>query len=107
MQEYTAMVGLGRRSGTQWRPREQGLVEGVHQETQKVMGILIKDVMQCLLNETGVLQYVAEFVVHKKSGPTWLYAARHRSSTVSGHAVGQGAPALYGQQVRALVRICG
>ena len=38
MQEYTALVDLGRRFGTPWRPMEQGLVEGVHLETQKIMG---------------------------------------------------------------------
>ena len=36
MQEYCAIMGIGRRFGTPWRPVEQGLVEGVHKETQKV-----------------------------------------------------------------------
>ena len=39
MAEYSALVGVGRRFGTPWRPMEQGLVESRHQETQKVMGI--------------------------------------------------------------------
>ncbi|MEC8937001.1 MAG: integrase zinc binding domain-containing protein, partial [Pseudomonadota bacterium] len=69
MLEYTALIGLGRRFGTPWRPMEQGLVEGAHNETQKVMGMLVKDIMQCLPNECGELQYVVEFVVYNTPGP--------------------------------------
>ena len=70
--EYTALVGLNRRFGTPWRPMEQGLVEGAHKETQKIMGIMVKDVMQCFPNETGELQYVIEFVVYNTPGPHGL-----------------------------------
>ena len=45
------------------------LVEGAHNETQKVMGMLVKDIMQCLPNECGELQYVVEFVVYNTPGP--------------------------------------
>ena len=38
MNEYCALVGIGRRFGTPWRPMEQGLVEGKHVETQKSWG---------------------------------------------------------------------
>ena len=69
MAEYTALVGLHRRFGTPWRPMEQGLVEGAHKETQKIMGIMVKDVMQCFPNETGELQHVVEFVVYNTPGP--------------------------------------
>ena len=69
MLEYTSLIGLGRRFGTPWRPMEQGLVEGAHVETQKVMGMLVKDIMQCLPNECGELQYVLEFVVYNTPGP--------------------------------------
>ncbi len=69
MSEYSALIGLGHRFGTPWRAMEQGLVEGVHQETQKVMGMLVKDIMQCVPNETGELQYVVEFVVYNTPGP--------------------------------------
>ena len=47
MAEYAALVGIGRRFGTPWRPMEQGLVEVTHQETQRLMGILVKDVLKC------------------------------------------------------------
>ena len=68
MAEYTALLGLGRRFGTPWRPMEQGLVEGAHVETQKVFGILVKDIMQCLPNETGELHHVVEFIVYNTPG---------------------------------------
>ena len=72
MAEYTALIGMNRRFGTPWRPMEQGLVEGAHKETQKVMGIMVKDVMQCFANETGELQHVVEFVVYNTPGPHGL-----------------------------------
>ena len=53
MQEYNALVGIGKRFGTPWRPVEQGLVEGLHKETQKVLGMVVHDVMKCLPNEVG------------------------------------------------------
>jgi len=51
---------------------EQGLVEGAHKETQKIMGIMVKDVMQCFPNETGELSHVVEFVVYNTPGPHGL-----------------------------------
>ena len=69
MAEYSALIGLGHRFGTPWRPMEQGLVESRHQETQKVMGMLVKDIMQCFPNETGELIHVVEFIVYNTPGP--------------------------------------
>jgi len=69
MNEYTSLIGLGHRFGTPWRPMEQGIVEGSHKETQKIMGMLVKDIMQCFPNETAELQYVLEFVVYNTPGP--------------------------------------
>ena len=48
---------------------EQGLIESRHIETQKVMGMLVKDVMQCFPNETGELRHVVEFIVYNTPGP--------------------------------------
>jgi len=48
---------------------EQGLVEGKHRETQKIMGMLVKDIMQCFPNETGELTHVVEFIVYNTPGP--------------------------------------
>jgi len=69
MQEYTALIGLGRRFGSPWRPVEQGLVEGKHKETQKIYGMLVKDIMQCFPSETYELRYIVEFIVYNTPGP--------------------------------------
>ena len=69
MAEYCALVGLGRRFGTPWRPVEQGLIEGEHNATLKIYGMLVKDVMQCFPNETGELRHVVEFIVYNTPGP--------------------------------------
>ena len=69
MQEYCALLGIGRRFGTPWRPVEQGLVEGVHRETQNIMGKLVKDVFQCPPQESGELFTTVEFIVYNTPGP--------------------------------------
>ena len=43
MAEYSALVGLSHRFNTPWRPMETGLVENKHKDTQKIMGMLVKD----------------------------------------------------------------
>ena len=68
MQEYTALLGMGRKFGGPWRPMEQGLVENSHKETQKVYGLLVSDVMQCFPNEVEELTYVVEFIVYNTPG---------------------------------------
>ena len=68
MAEYTAIVGIGRRFGTPWRPMEQGLVEVTHQETQRLMGILVKDVIKCFPHEAGELLRVVEYTVYNTPG---------------------------------------
>ena len=47
---------------------EQGLVEVSHQETQRVMGILVKDVMKCFPYESGELLRVVEYIVYNTPG---------------------------------------
>jgi hypothetical protein len=83
MAEYSSLIGLGHRFGTPWRPMEQGLVESRHVETQKVMGMLVKVIMQCFPNETGELLHVVEFIIH--AGTPRLHAERHRQAMVLGH----------------------
>ena len=46
MEEYTAILGIGQKFGTPWRPVEQGLAEGKHKEVQKMLGILVEDIMK-------------------------------------------------------------
>ena len=42
---------------------EQGIVENKHKETQKIMGMLVNDILRCFPNETGELLHVVEFIV--------------------------------------------
>ena len=53
MAEYCAIVGIGRRFGTPYRPVEQGLVECKHKETRNRFGMLVTDIMQCMPSEVG------------------------------------------------------
>ena len=66
--EYCALIGIGRRFGTPWRPVEQGLVEGMHKTTQKIYGMLVHDIMQCLPSEFGELKHVVEFIIYNTPG---------------------------------------
>ena len=43
---------------------EQGLVEVTHQETQRLLGILIRDVMKCFEHEAGELLRIVEFIIY-------------------------------------------
>ena len=45
MAEYASLARLGHKFVTPWKPNEQGLVESQHRETQKTMGMLVKDAM--------------------------------------------------------------
>ncbi len=69
MAEYSSLIGLCHRFGTPWRPMEQGLVESRHIETRKVMGMLVKDIMQCFPNETGELLHVVGIIIYNTPGP--------------------------------------
>ena len=69
MAEYGALVGLSHRFNTPWRPMETGLVENKHKDTQKIMGMLVKDIMQCFPNEVGELTHVVEFIIYNTPGP--------------------------------------
>ena len=78
---------------------EQGLVESRHIETQKVMGMLVKDVMQCSPNETGELLHVVEFIIYNTTGPHGY--TPNRQATVLGHTGRKRLAILCGQPVRA------
>ena len=67
--EYLSLMGAGQRFGNPYRPMEQGLVEGVHKTTQKMMGILVNDVMKCYPSEVGELRHVVEYLVYNTPGP--------------------------------------
>ena len=72
MKEFTALVGIRHRFGMAWRPCEQGAVERVHQEEQKLLGILLNDVMRAFGNEWTELLPVVEFLVYNTPGPHGL-----------------------------------
>ena len=64
-----AILGIGQKFGTPWRPMEQGLVEGKHKEVQKLFGILVKDVMKCFPDEVSELLHVVEYMIYNTPGP--------------------------------------
>ena len=69
MQEFVALVGIRHRFGAPWRPVEQGGVERVHQEMQKILGILILDVVRTARSYWSELLVVVEFVLYTTPGP--------------------------------------
>jgi hypothetical protein len=69
MQEFTALMGMRQRFGTAWRPMEQGIVERSHQELQKILGMLLVDVLKSYQSEWTELLPVVEFLVYNTPGP--------------------------------------
>ena len=69
MEEYTALLGIGQKFGTAWRPVEQGLVEGKHKEVQKLFGILVMDIMKCFPDEVSELLPCIEYMIYNTPGP--------------------------------------
>ena len=47
---------------------EQGKVERVHQEVQKLLGMLLKDIFRCDPSEWGELLVVVEFLLYNTPG---------------------------------------
>ena len=69
MAEFVALIGLRHRFGAPWRPNEQSGVERVHQEVQKVLGMLIQDVLQAEPSYWTEVLPVVEFVIYNTPGP--------------------------------------
>ena len=69
MAEFVALVGLRHRFGAPWRPNEQSGVERVHQEVQKVLGMLIQYVLQAEPSYWTEVLPVVEFVIYNTPGP--------------------------------------
>ena len=69
MTEFVALLGVRHRFGTAWRPMEQGIVERSHQETQKILGMLLTDVLRSYRAEWTELLVVVEFLVYTTPGP--------------------------------------
>ena len=81
LSEHAALIGMGQKFGAPWRPMEQGRVERIHQELQKLLGILVLDVVRCWPAEWPELLPVV--------------------SLEPRHSVGEGVAAVLGVGVRA------
>ena len=69
MAEFVAPMGMRHRMGTQWRPMEQGMVKRIHQEMQKILSLLLQDVVKCHPEEWSELLPRVEFVIYNTPGP--------------------------------------
>ena len=58
------MHGYTQMFGTPWRPMEQGLVEGAHEEVQMLFGILVKEVTKCFPDAVGEPLHCDEHMIH-------------------------------------------
>ena len=68
MEEYTALLGFGQKFGVAWRPMEQGIVERSHQDLQKILGMLVTDIIKSYATEWTELLVVVEFLVYTTPG---------------------------------------
>ena len=67
--EYIALMGIRHRFGAPFRPVEQAPVERIHQEKQKLLGILVTDVLKCNPEEWSDLLPVVEYLIYTTPGP--------------------------------------
>ena len=66
--EFLALMGVRQTFGTAWRPMEQGIVERCHQELQKVLGMLVVDIVRSYPDEWTELLPVVEFTLYTTPG---------------------------------------
>ena len=66
--EFCALIGLKEKFGTPFRLVEQGKVERIHQEKQKLLGIILKDVLQAGAEYWGEALVVVEFLLYSTPG---------------------------------------
>ena len=67
--EFLALVSTRHRVGFPWRPTDQAGVERVHQEMQKILGIIILDVLKAVPSFWSEALVVVEFVIYNTPGP--------------------------------------
>jgi transposase InsO family protein len=67
--ELLALAGLRHRLGAPWRPTEQSGVERIHQEMQKMLGIILLDILQAVPSYWSEALPVVEFVIYNTPGP--------------------------------------
>ena len=67
--EYTALMGMRHHFATAMRPCEMGANERMHQETQKILGLLLNDVARGQPGDWGEFLPVVQFVIDNTPGP--------------------------------------
>ena len=67
--EFLALVSTRHRVGFPWRPTDQAGVERVHQEMQKILGIIILDVLKAVPSFWSEALVVVEFIIYNTPGP--------------------------------------
>ena len=72
MEEYCALIGLRHKMATPMRPVEMAANERLHQENQKILGLLVHDVCRAHPYEWSELLYVVEFIIDTTPGPEGL-----------------------------------
>ena len=66
--EFCALIGLKQKFGTPYRPVEQAKVERIHQEKQKLLGIVLKDILQAGPENWSEALVVVEFLLYNTPG---------------------------------------
>ena len=69
MAEFTSLTGMKHKFGAPWRPVEQAGVERIHQEVQKILGILTQEVCKSFPDEWTDLLPMVEFTIYNTPGP--------------------------------------
>ena len=65
--EFLALASTRHRVGFPWRPTDQAGVERFHQEMQKILGIIILDVLKAVPSFWSEALVVVEFVIYNLS----------------------------------------
>jgi len=72
MEEYCALLNMRHRFSMRMRPCEMGPNERVHQEVQKVLGLVLNDVAKGQPDEWSEFLVVVEYVLENTPGPHGL-----------------------------------
>ena len=72
MEEFCALIGLRHKMSTPMRPVEMGNNERIHQENQKILGLLVHDICKAQPYEWSEMLYVVEFIIDTTPGPEGL-----------------------------------
>ena len=80
MKEYCALIGLRQKFSGPLRLCELGSTERLHQETQKMLGLLVHDICKARPHEWSELLGVVEFILDTAPGAagfrTWVESSK-------------------------------